>query len=227
MELLRISLSKVRAARHVYEAREPRNAAYYRALNEVDRSIHARQPRCLAGTIVEFLGAANRRAYESKRRSLDDRHARDIADLLGHNWDGLMTYRSRSILHALETNDQQPIQHLFGRFEIVLGPVDAALAMHLVAPELFPLWDSAIALAYGLGPDAAGSKARSYWLFMRMSQIQCLELALEGLDRNPLKAVDEYNYCVFRLGIRVDAAQQSSSCKHSRRRRVAAPASTP
>ncbi len=90
------------------------------------------------------------------------------------------------------------IHALFTRFEPVLGPVCAAKCLHLLAPRFFPLWDRAIAAGYGLPMKKLGDNADHYIAFMRITQLQCRELAGRfpaGLSA--LKVLDEFNYCRF------------------------------
>lgn len=46
--------------------------------------------------------------------------------------------------------DEATVKGVFKSFEKVLGPVGATKCLHLLAPRFFPLWDRAIAEAYGL-----------------------------------------------------------------------------
>ena len=82
-----------------------------------------------------------------------------------------------------------------------MGPVGTAKALHLLAPGLFPLWDRDIAKAYGLALGEAGSNGKRYWRFMLIAKQQCLELSRqEPSCKNPLKSIDEYNYCKYTKG---------------------------
>jgi hypothetical protein len=76
------------------------------------------------------------------------------------------------------------------------SPVGVAKALHLLAPSFFPLWDAAIAKAYGF---SYGSKpAQRYVAFMRASKLTVASLwrTIEPLldDKTPLKVLDEYNF---------------------------------
>lgn len=89
---------------------------------------------------------------------------------------------------------------MFKEFEAVLGPVGTAKCLHILAPAFFPLWDRAIARSYGLalGVSSTGKNARRYFDFMGCAKKQIESLGGEkAIGRNPLKAIDEYNYCKF------------------------------
>jgi hypothetical protein len=93
-------------------------------------------------------------------------------------------------------NDTATVSRLFEAFAERLGPVGAAKALHLLSPRFFPIWDAAIAKAYGLGASRRAANARRYLEFMRIVQATCARLGGEKtIGRNPLKALDEFNYC--------------------------------
>jgi hypothetical protein len=96
----------------------------------------------------------------------------------------------------LEDEEQATIGQIFRDFEEVLGPVGAAKCLHLMAPKFFPLWDRAIAGAYGLPLSKRGENFGTYFRFMEVAREQVKILGGEqAIGRNPLKALDEYNYC--------------------------------
>ena len=74
----------------------------------------------------------------------------------------------------------------------------AAKALHLLAPQFFPLWDRAIAKAYTLALRERGKNAERYRLFMVITKRQYEALAREYSTRqNLLKLLDEYNYAHY------------------------------
>ena len=78
------------------------------------------------------------------------------------------------------------------------SPVGVAKALHLLAPSFFPLWDKAIADAYGCGysSDPAGK----YVKFMGISKtiVAALRGTMKPLEgKTHLKVFDEYNYAKF------------------------------
>jgi hypothetical protein len=100
----------------------------------------------------------------------------------------------------LTDKDDPILVPLFEEFEVVLGPVGAAKTLHLIAPNFFPLWDRKIATAYGhsLGPQ--GRNGAKYVRFMHKTKAQCKECGGLVGRRNPLKAIDEYNFGKFTRG---------------------------
>src|SRR5262249_27463956 len=128
-------------------------------------------------------------------RKFDNTHFATIETLLATHQAVLAEYRNRSI-DDLGPQEKAAITSLFQAFEKVLGPVGAAKALHLLAPRLFPLWDRAIAKAYGVALGGAGSNGDRYWRFVLISQRQCGELKRADPGcQNPLKSIDEFNYC--------------------------------
>lgn len=139
------------------------------------------------------------RAYYQYRK-FDNAHFVSIEKLLVKHQSALARYRNRTI-DDLDRAERTTVSTLFQAFEDVLGPVGAAKALHLLAPGLFPLWDRAIADAYGLALGRAGSNGVRYWCFMLIAKQQCLELSRKGLGcKNPLKSIDEYNCCKHTKG---------------------------
>jgi hypothetical protein len=76
-----------------------------------------------------------------------------------------------------------------------LGRTGAAKCLHLLAPRFSPLWDAAIAKAYKQGK---GDGADQYCRFMEKTKDQVKILGGEKeIKRNPLKALDEYNFMTY------------------------------
>jgi hypothetical protein len=91
----------------------------------------------------------------------------------------------------------------------VESPVSAGKALHLLAPNFFPLWDQYIGPAYDC--PYAGEVARvAYIVFMRKIRSVAIQLnAALASDRSPqkewlsqkplLKRIDEYNYMKYTI----------------------------
>ena len=122
-------------------------------------------------------------------------HFADLESVQTRNLNTLKTYRNRFI-ESIQPVDQPAVVTLFSDFEAVVGRVGAAKALHLWAPEFFPLWDNPIATAYGFDFKHGGSKAREYWVFMDVVRQQIGQMASPA-GRSKLKALDEFNYCRF------------------------------
>jgi hypothetical protein len=114
--------------------------------------------------------------------------------------DWLASARARSI-DSFSKADASALENVFADFEEVLGPVGAAKALHLLAPEFLPLWDRAIAVAYGLALGSTGSNGPRYVRLALIAKDQAEKVGGKpALGRNVLKAIDEYNYCRFTKG---------------------------
>lgn len=97
--------------------------------------------------------------------------------------------------------DAEALKSVFVDFEKVLGPVGAAKALHLLAPDFLPLWDRAIAVAYGLELGPAGSNGARYVRLAYIARVQAARINGHTTPgRGALKAIDEYNYCRFTKG---------------------------
>ncbi len=187
------TLKQVRVARKIFESNEPRDLFYHAATALVDLSIHQRISLSVSEAIAVLLQTWNAMYY--RFRDFDSRHFSEIEAVLDIHRPTLIRVRNRSI-ETLKDSDRDSIQRLFRGFEVVLGPVGAAKCLHLMAPRFFPLWDRTIAAAYGFHLRPIGQNAGGYWGFMQTARKQVEGLGGERrIARNPLKALDEYNYC--------------------------------
>jgi hypothetical protein len=104
-----------------------------------------------------------------------------------------------TVTGSLTDADEEQLLAIFGDFETALGPVGAAKALHLLAPRFMPLWDRAIAAEYTGQLGRMGSNSWRYLRFMRECRLQSIAAGGDAAaaDGNILKALDEYNYCIF------------------------------
>jgi hypothetical protein len=191
-----ITTSDVKKAHKAFQTNEPRDLFYRAATVLVDLALRRPTSLTVAEALAVLLQTWNK-AYYQYHRKFDNAHFAKIERLLSKNQRGLARYRKMAIdrLHNREGPD---VAKLFHAFESVLGPVGAAKALHLLAPRLFPIWDRTIAKAYGLALRKAGSNGDRYWQFVLKSKEQCIELKRDDRGRkDPLKAIDEYNYCKY------------------------------
>jgi hypothetical protein len=122
-------------------------------------------------------------------------------------------FRARSLL-SFGRPDEPQVRSLFRHFSRALRvyegkakdqetPVGTAKALHLLAPNFFPLWDQYIAPAYGC--RYARNAAATYLRFCGLTQhllrhARRFRPALpREYKRNLLKRVDEYNYAKFTM----------------------------
>jgi hypothetical protein len=145
--------------------------------------------------LAVLLQTCNRAFY--RFTPFDTQHFLGLERLVNVNQQELADFRTRSIERFSE-EDGTTVRRLFGSFEEVLGPVGAAKCLHLLAPRFFPLWDRAIAKAYGIPLRARGKNAERYLRFMEAAKQQCEAMPDERvIGQLPLKALDEYNYCKY------------------------------
>jgi hypothetical protein len=191
----KISANALKKARKAFEANEPRNLFYRAATELVDLALRGATSLTVAEALAVLLQTWNKAYYQY--RKFDNVHFTDIENLLAENKLLITRYRPRTI-DQLDDADGTTIENLFQSFERVLGPVGAAKALHLLAPNFFPLWDRAIAKAYNLELGRAGSNGERYWQFLSISRRQCLDVTRDNPNcGDPLKSIDEYNYCRY------------------------------
>jgi hypothetical protein len=189
---------ELKGARIAFERGEPRDLFYRAASELVDLAIRQATSLTLAEALAVLLQTWNRSFYQYRR--FDVGHFSDIDLLISRHQQRFLALRRRPI-ETMSDADEQEVKNLFTAFEGVLGPVGAAKTLHLLAPEFFPLWDRAIAERYGLPMKRKGLNADNYWQFMTVAREQCRLLGGErAIGRNPLKAIDEYNYCRYTKG---------------------------
>jgi hypothetical protein len=189
------TIQEIAKAHVLFEANEPRDLFYRAATELVDLSIRGATSLSVAEALAVLLQTWNAAFYRFARRKFDTQHFSDIEHVVNRHKEALLSFRQRAI-EGLRKEDETGVKRAFQDFEEVLGPVGAAKCIHLLAPHFFPLWDRAIAQAYGLGLRECGKNGELYCRFMAVVKGECATLGGERvLGRNPLKALDEYNYC--------------------------------
>ena len=160
----------------------------------VDLAIHNKTDLSLAEAIAVLLQTWNVSYY--RFRQFDKKHISDIEKLLEKYQEHINNFRPRTI-ENFSDKDYEEVKSIFRDFRGVLGKTGAAKCLHLLAPHFFPLWDTKIAIAYKLGN---GEDADRYCLFMKETKDQVIGIGGEkAIGRNPLKALDEYNYWKYTL----------------------------
>lgn len=190
------SLEALQRARKTFEANEPRDLFYRAATELVALAIDQATSLSVAEALAVLLQTWNSSYYRFHGK-FDDNHFHELEYVLQKHNVTLMLLRQRT-LQSMSQEDEATIASLFSDFEHLLGSVGAAKGLHLLAPTFFPLWDREIAAAYGTGLRKRGANAERYVCFMRHTKAQCEALGSSAvLVGNPLKALDEYNYCRF------------------------------
>jgi len=190
-----LTVQDIQVARQTFEANEPRDLFYRAATELVALALDGKTSLSVAEALAVLLQTWNKMFYQYRR--FDSQHFTDIERLISNHYSTLTTFRQRPI-ESLGHEDEAKVTQVFKSFEEVLGPVGAAKCLHLLAPRFFPLWDRAIADAYGFPLKRKGYNAEQYFSFMEILKDQSENLGGEqGIGRNPLKAIDEYNYCRY------------------------------
>jgi hypothetical protein len=136
-----------------------------------------------------------------------------LENTIANNLGKLEEFRKRSIT-TLSKADEPKIKEIFNEFmeslQIASGkmkgrksPVAVAKALHLLAPNFFPLWDNRIAKIYGC--DYSNNPAEKYVQFMKLMK-NFVEEVKDYVDlsdypnKTLLKLIDEYNYSKYTKG---------------------------
>ncbi len=119
----------------------------------------------------------------------------------------LNRYRQKNVL-LLDKSDEPHIRHLFeafldalkiesGKSEGRSSPVAVAKALHLLGPSFFPLWDKAIADAYGCKYSVAPASSYIEFCHIMADMAAKIQEYGDGATGTLLKRLDEYNYARF------------------------------
>ncbi len=197
---------EIRAGAEVYRDLEPRDSMYKvttyllaKFWGEFDRSSHITMGEALGVLLLSWNGAFYTKSGAPDFSVFDE--------CLGRSISALVQYKERDIL-SLQDEDEEPIRKLFIEFLDALAsrskgyrtPVGVAKALHLLAPEFFPMWDNEIAKHYvGELPTDSEQRAQEYFLFCTIARAVAEREAavLEDLERPFLKLFDEFNYAKF------------------------------
>jgi hypothetical protein len=196
----RIGHRDLKWAYEAFRNNEPRDLFYRVARSIVEQAQHGKCPFTTGDAVGVLLQTWNRRYYQHFKFTTE--HLADIENLLRKHRRNLASFSNRSLKDLDDGMHEEAIGELYDDFELVLGPVGAAKCLHLLAPDLFPLWDRTIAGRYGCALQRRGTNAPRYLRFMKKVRTQCQWLRWRsGVDVGLLKALDEYNYCVYTLGL--------------------------
>lgn len=116
-------------------------------------------------------------------------------------------FKSRNI-STLSTPDEDDVKHLFTAFLDALqidsgkikerkSPVGVAKALHLLAPDFFPLWDDKIARAYSCYYNQnPGEKYVPFCKTIKTVADKVRDYVVQP-DKTLIKLIDEYNYSKY------------------------------
>jgi len=135
-----------------------------------------------------------------------DKLERCIAD----NFQKIENFRNRDI-STLSSSDEDDIRHLFNQFLEALqidsgkmqgrkSPVAVTKALHLLAPNFFPLWDDKIARAYGCYYNQNPDEKYISFCKITKSIADKVKDYIVRSDKTLTKLIDEYNYSKYTQG---------------------------
>ena len=162
---------------------------------------HEKMVDALAVLLLTWNGAFYRGATFKKER---------LERCLRENWHLIQRFRRRDI-RSLGRADHPSVEELFlamlkalerrgGKVARARSPVGTAKALHLLAPQFFPIWDSAIAWQYRC--DYTDDPVQAYLRFCGIMQRLVRDLAprVKQTAEPMLKRIDEYNYAKYTQG---------------------------
>jgi hypothetical protein len=186
-----VTLKVLKTAHKSYEEIAPRDLFYRAATELLILAIQGAVSLKTSESLAVLLKTWNSPYY--KNHAFDEQHFSEIERLLHRYKAKLSGFRERLLESFPRGRDKEDIKGIFGAFEEVFGRIGAAKALHLLAPKFFPLWDTKIINLY---PLTKLTNAENYCEFMKITKRQVKSLGgEEAIGRNPLKALDEWNYC--------------------------------
>ncbi len=131
-----------------------------------------------------------------------------LEDCIFRNFVLVKSFRDRNIFSLLE-EDRDDIEHLFNDFSTSLkiastgkmmgrkSPVATAKALHLLAPQFFPLWDKKIADTYKQNYNSDPEK--KYFDFCLITKYMAENIKSYEItsEKTIVKLIDEYNYSKY------------------------------
>jgi len=208
------TLAHLRKAREEFKRIEPRDFFYW-SVTKLVAAVLAAETRDgkideLVRALMMLLMTWNKNYYrfftDRKPGMALETHFEKLQEVISKHLDRLMTFRSQKIYTTAEI-PEQAVREMFRDFTDVLGRVGAAKCLHLLAPGFFPLWDAAILKGYGMerGDFRHRKDEERYVAFIGISKDQIDNLGdFSSLTDNPLKSLDEYNYCRFTKNVSFD-----------------------
>jgi hypothetical protein len=179
------SVEELRKAHEEYKRTVPNNYAI--TIQRVAAALSRRNSDELAVAVAEWLQDLNRQYYRFRPEEAATLVER-LKPILRQELDTFLKFRDRSITTLAKIDEAEALR-LFGLFRTECGPVGAGKALHVLAPNFFPLWDNAIAEGYGVATETG------YFQFINIVKQQVLNLTEEvAPEVTALKALDEYNY---------------------------------
>jgi len=133
-----------------------------------------------------------------------------LEECIRNNLQKLENFRNRHI-SSLSDSDEEEIRDIFNGFLKALqidsgksqgrkSPVAVAKALHLLAPNFFPLWDNKIAKAYRCRYNK--NPAEQYMSFCKIMKTMAEKVKgyIPPTEKSTLKLIDEYNYSKYTQG---------------------------
>lgn len=186
-----------------FEKREKRDAMYKVATFII--SYYWGKPSDMANGLGVLLLTWNQAFYRYGSFDFDK-----LERCININFKELENFRKRRITSLLES-DEKDITDLFKEFLKALqidsgkmqgrtSPVAVSKALHLLAPDFFPIWDQKIAKAYGY--NYYKNSEKKYFSFCRIIKNVADKVKdyVVHSDKTLIKLIDEYNFSKYTGG---------------------------
>lgn len=137
-------------------------------------SLQTITPEDVASVVEPFLFAFGRMGRVLGRREYEGWQTK-VANAIGANYQRLGYLRTIDVEEADLAQYEPDVKNCYEAFKEAVGPVAAAKTLHLICPDFFPLWDTAIAQsAVQERPPSTWGKApyrwEDYYMFCQQTQ---------------------------------------------------------
>ena len=200
-ERVRYSLSEsdLLLARQKFLQYESRDLFYRVATELVRLALNGQTKISVSEALGTLLQTWNSSFYRFHGK-FDETHFRTLENVLEERSEKWRRWRDRSI-ESIREDEKDDISEAFTALEMIIGPVGAAKALHLLSPDFFPLWDRTIASRYGVALKSRGKNDVQYLRFVEITKQQVVGLGnIKLRSQGILKLIDEYNYSVYTKG---------------------------
>ena len=183
---------EVARAHEQYLSAEGRDVVYRVARDLVERGYRGESAFTVGEGVAVLLLSWNASFYRP-RPALVRTVVADLDRLVNSHAADLVAFRSREVRMYNAATDRLAVEQIYRDFVRVLWPVGTAKALHVLAPEFFPLWDSEIAHRFKLPTSPREVSVGSYLRLMDIGH----EFAAGWRGPAALKALDEWAYVEF------------------------------
>jgi hypothetical protein len=133
--------------------------SYADTIQRVGTALASQNADELTSAVADWLRDLNRQCFRFRPDEVKTLVGR-LFPIVQKNVGSFIEFHGRSV-KCLTPSDESEILRLFSALRAQCGPVGTGKALHVLAPNFFPLWDDKIAGGYGVTRDEGAGAASS------------------------------------------------------------------